>query len=287
MDRNDKLLPVFHAMRTYSDKVVLCSVSSSTELKVTQNEHYHNYFQIYYVTKGCLMHKVDNHFIRLVQGDCFIIPPNVPHKIEIDIAKSSFYSFSFYESFLSNEDLQQPMIQKLFSDLSYNSIMGRLVLTTKEALHMDGLMRMAKDEFDNIYPGFECVLASLLTSILIMLSRVYEREESSAKYKDVVLSTVEYIRNHCTEKLTVKTVASRIYLSEPTFYRIFKQATGQSFKNYLTTVRIQYACDLIRTSKMPILQVAECVGYNNYSSFYRAFINKIQMSPTEYEQSFR
>ncbi len=43
--------------------------------------HTHEYFQIYYISKGSLMHFIGNKSSKLYQGDMFIIPPGVVHYI--------------------------------------------------------------------------------------------------------------------------------------------------------------------------------------------------------------
>jgi len=286
MAENMKLQAEFRPFDTSADRKIPCSVASSSDLRLTQTEHYHDYYQIYYITKGGLNHSVNGHIIHLVRGDCFIIPPYTIHSIKIDDPKSSFYSFSFYDSFLSADITRQRAIQSLFSNLTPDGIMGRLVLEPDEAVHMDELMHFAREEFDNTKPGFECVLSSLLTTILTILSRVYARKKYKFKYNNAILSVIEYIKEHYSEEITVKDITNRVFLSEATFFRIFKQTTGQSFKNYLTTVRIQKACKILREHNASITQAALSCGYGNYSSFFRAFSKQMLMSPIEYQKSY-
>ena len=113
---------------------------------------------------------------------------------------------------------------------------------------------------------------------------MYEREECDFKHNNAVLTSIEYIKQHYAEPLLARDLANRVFLSEATFYRVFKRATGQSFKSYLTMVRIRSACTLLKKRTIPITQVAYQCGYGNYSSFYRAFYQQMQMSPIQYLQ---
>ena len=61
--------------------------------------HTHEYFQIYYVIKGRLIHYVENDSSVLVRGDMFIVPPRVVHYIKPE-ASTVFYSFSFMPDFI-------------------------------------------------------------------------------------------------------------------------------------------------------------------------------------------
>lgn len=276
---------VFHPIRNYPNKSLPCSVSSSKSLSITQEIHYHDYYQIYYVNKGSLIHHVSGHYIRLMRGDCFIVPPYMAHKIEINPTSSSFYSFSFFESFLPEYIKEQQNIKKLFSVLTPTGILGRLVLSSGELIRVDELMRFAMEEFTASEPGYDCVLQGILASILILLSRTYEREEPEFKHNAAILACMEYINQHFSEKLTTKDIAGQLYFSEATFYRTFKRMTGHSFKEYLTMIRIRHACTLLRDKSEPIFVIAAKCGYGNYSAFYRAFLQEMQVSPIEYRQS--
>ena len=60
--------------------------------------HTHEYFQIYYIAKGSLVHFIENTSSKLCQSDMFIIPPGVVHYIYPE-PNTVFYSFSFMPDF--------------------------------------------------------------------------------------------------------------------------------------------------------------------------------------------
>ena len=86
-----------YKIRNNATEYLGCSVSTSEEIPLTQKSHYHDYYQIYYVRRGSLIHTVDGKYIKVMQGDSFIVPPFVTHKIAIDDASARFVSFSFFE----------------------------------------------------------------------------------------------------------------------------------------------------------------------------------------------
>ena len=66
------------------------------------NLHSHNYFQIYYVIRGTILHHIKNSSAKLTSGDVFILPPNLPHYIEVPEGNADFYSMSFTSDFFQN-----------------------------------------------------------------------------------------------------------------------------------------------------------------------------------------
>lgn len=285
MSVNDRAKP---NAALYSFKVseggIDCSVQVSSQIKLTQQAHFHEHYQIYYVRKGTLTHHVNGQTAKVMRGDCFIIPPLTVHKIEIDPLQAEFSSFSFFEDFIPTHLLGQEMTNRLLAIINTSNLRGRLPLNSKEMLHMEKFMSMAREEFKEAEEGYLAVLQGILAGILIILARAYLRDKSD-QHSSVILETLEYVNAHYAENLTVQNVAKRMYLSESTFYRTFKQATGYSFKEYLTVLRIRQACILLRDKSVSITTVALECGYSNYSAFYRSFMQQMQISPHEYRQS--
>lgn len=66
--------------------------------------------------------------------------------------------------------------------------------------------------------------------------------------------------------------------------RILKQRYGKSFREKLLEMRLQVACDLLRSSPKTIGQIAECVGYSTPSNFTAFFRQATGMTPGEYRK---
>ncbi len=276
-----------YRIRNNSPQYLGCSVSTSEEIPLTQKSHYHDYYQIYYVLRGSLMHTVDGKYIKIMQGDSFIVPPFLTHKIEIEGASASFVSFSFFEDFISKEAGESETIKAFFDKIASGNLIGRIVLDQDDLVTMNNLTAFARNEFKAKKPGYIQILKGVLTSMLVILSRNYGMTEHTDKSNIVLLSAIEYIHQHFNEKLTIRELSGHLFYSEATINRVFKLHTGLSFKQYLTMVRIRNARGLLRDTDTDISMVALNSGYENYSAFYRAFVNQMQMSPYDYRKFYR
>lgn len=102
--------------------------------------------------------------------------------------------------------------------------------------------------------------------------------------EDVVIQkAIEYINTHYDMDLTREEVADSVFLSSAYFSRFFKQKTGLSFFDYLTTVRMQKSIELLGT-KMRISDIAEKVGYQSRNRFFINFRQYTSYNPTEYRK---
>jgi transcriptional regulator GlxA family with amidase domain len=85
-------------------------------------------------------------------------------------------------------------------------------------------------------------------------------------------------------------VASMIHLSgmsERTFVRRFKQATGMSPIEYVHTLRLEEAKQLLESDDAPVEAIAQEVGYEDAAFFGRLFRRKVGITPIQYRKRFR
>ena len=104
-----------------------------------------------------------------------------------------------------------------------------------------------------------------------------------SKTKDTALIRALYaLHRGFTENITEATLAKEVGMSEAHLSRRFRQAFGVGVKEYLTSLRINYASWLMDNTDMPLIEVAEESGFSVYSSFYRAFLKSVKKSPNKY-----
>lgn len=93
-----------------------------------------------------------------------------------------------------------------------------------------------------------------------------------------------FIDENFAEKIMVREVAYFVGLERSYFYKLFKQQTGVSPQEYLLTVRLLRAKELMREGEMTLSEIAYAVGYENYIGFSRAFKGREGLSPSEFMQ---
>lgn len=96
----------------------------------------------------------------------------------------------------------------------------------------------------------------------------------------------DYIEMHLTEELTREMVAEAVHLNVDYAARIFKQKNGMAMMNYISARRIARAAKLLKTTNLPILEVAYHAGFINNSHFTIAFRKEMGLSPSQYRKQF-
>lgn len=102
-----------------------------------------------------------------------------------------------------------------------------------------------------------------------------------------IQSTVDFIESFYMNEISVEDMASNLGLNRSYFSKIFKKATQKSPQDFLIQYRINKACELLRSTSMPIMQIAHLVGYHNQFHFTRAFKNLMNLPPQEWRKRNR
>ncbi len=99
-------------------------------------------------------------------------------------------------------------------------------------------------------------------------------------------ATLQYLKENFSESLRLPEVARKAGFSVPSFSRAFKQETGTSFLAYLRTLRIEQAKLLLRTTSLPLAQVAQSCGFQSEHRLIRSFKKETSLTPGGYRKEF-
>lgn len=113
-------------------------------------------------------------------------------------------------------------------------------------------------------------------------SKLLEVGREEARYGRVIKEAIQYIEKHLHEVISMKQVAEHLHLNASYFSVLFKEQTGVTFSDYLTRLRLQKAKELLTTTKMPIWEIAEKVGYSTDKYFIKVFKDNEGVSPRHY-----
>jgi two-component system, response regulator YesN len=113
------------------------------------------------------------------------------------------------------------------------------------------------------------------------LKKEYKPSQSAA---DMMEEALDYIRSNFKTDLGVEKTAEQVGLSVSYFSLLFKQKTGLTFLDYLTNVRMEYACLFLQNTDLKTYEIAEKVGYTDQRYFSQVFKRKMKKTPSEYRK---
>lgn len=112
-------------------------------------------------------------------------------------------------------------------------------------------------------------------------------QNSKRDYAQEIINSIHtYISAHYADEITLSSIAQVVHLSPYYISKLFKKTTGENFIDYLTSVRMERAMELLTSPGVRVYDVAEQVGYKStkhFSQVFRAYTGK---TPSEYRQIY-
>lgn len=133
---------------------------------------------------------------------------------------------------------------------------------------------------------YDLKLRSLITDLMI---EIFRKEELAAQIQPEKHSSIDNYKNLLSEietkydYITFSDAADFMKLSEPYFSKFFRKVSGMTFSQYLNTVRLEHAIELLKnnTEHLAITEIAAKCGFDTIRHFNRVFKDITGMSPRQ------
>jgi len=123
---------------------------------------------------------------------------------------------------------------------------------------------------------------------ILMSALAFRDARTSSLYTGMIQQAKAYIDHHYADpNLSLNEVAAHVSLSSSHFSVVFSQEARQTFKDYLTEIRIKKAKELLRTTALRSADISYQVGYNDPHYFSHVFRKNTGLSPTEFRSQAR
>lgn len=105
-----------------------------------------------------------------------------------------------------------------------------------------------------------------------------------AQSSSVIDKAKEYIGTKYNKDISLDDVSREVDISPYYFSKIFKEATGENFIEYVTNIRISKAKELLQNSELSMKEICAAVGYSDPNYFSRTFKKNVGVTPTEFKE---
>lgn len=173
-----------------------------------------------------------------------------------------------------------------------------VIIITKEQGCKYGLAALQAGADD--YISFSLVKKELAVRVKARLNKKHKSDEVIFEGVDIDLNTIYpiedrilikksliYINNNISSLKKVEDLATYIGKSERYINTIFTEYLGETVFEYIRNLRINIAKELILTTRILVVDIAEEVGYSSAENFSTAFKAVVGFSPTEYRKQAR
>ena len=102
-------------------------------------------------------------------------------------------------------------------------------------------------------------------------------------YQDELFDRIHaYVESNICEPLTIAEICQQFSLSRSSLQLLFRNAVNQSPKKFISDMKLEKSCQMLRENKYTISEISLKLGYSSIHYFSNAFNQKYQISPSEY-----
>jgi len=193
----------------------------------------------------------------------------------------------FVDTYVSEQN------SKAFSSVLYCAYFGIKIATEciRAIEEYGGVAESVYPDFNNIneYVKKFVNVDQIINEMKKLVSAVIEyRDKTIDSGALIVEEAKKYIETHINDPdLNLNEVANHVALSPNYFSYIFKKVTGDTFIKYVTATKIEFAKELLKTTKMSTAEVAERVGYSDTNYFISVFRRICGITTREYRRKYQ
>lgn len=236
--------------------------------------HWHDYFELEIVLGGEGEHIYNNTKYMLSRGSIYLM---------------SYYDF---HELKAREDMQMLKLQfnenvlpdKLNDFLFLSQNRFCCSVDENEVQHIIKLFDILKREESRGGLFSEMLIKNLIAEIIITVIRNSSNDKTrttTTRLQDAVA----YIHNNFREPLSLGILAKHCNVTPNYLGAQFSKKMGISFCDYLNTVRLRYACNLLDSTELSIKEIAFASGYSSVEYFGYVFKKFLGISPLEYKKN--
>ena len=234
---------------------------------------YYERFVISYLVDGRGTVTMDGKSFSIEKGDLYFIEPSV---IAQKTTKTNAYKYYYIA-------ISGPDCEEMFARAGY--------------LKENPVIKL-NDDFVKDLMADICNISRELTfsymlkmriSFLQLLEYLYNKNKQNElliSNKPIILveGIKQYIDMNYQNVFSIRDISALFHYTQPYISKVFKENCGKTIKTYITEFRINKACYLLRASNLSVLEIALEVGFQDVSTFCRAFKRCKGCSPNKFRK---
>lgn len=259
------------------DYLIYCQIAGIQKIGDAYFNELNNFpnYMINYTTHGKGYFKINGIETIVEEGD-LIFAQNSNHHILKKLPNQD-WTFSFIHIFESAivSNIYQEFVNKY----------GFVVKGVKREFvtpYIQKIIKLLREK----QTDYELKISSLVYEMLL---NIVENASADTEEKiDISISNVvSYIKNNFDKKITIKDILSHTTYSKNHMERLFKEKMHMTMKDYLYSLRLRRAQELLITTDLTLKEIAEATGLSEYRALHYLFTHNIGCTPNEFRTNQR
>lgn len=238
--------------------------------------HWHDYFEFELIISGEGEHIYNNQKYKIGPGDAHLMSYFNFHAMTA-ITDIETYCIHFNETVLDEE---------ISRFLALNLHRFHCHFSPEETKKLCENIEQLSEEYSQQMPFFSQVQRSLISSLVISVIRK-TTDSTQIHTPKLIQQAIAYTHSNFRKNLTLEILAKYLSISKNHLGVTFKKWIGSSYNDYLNTVRLKHACNLLSVSDLSIKEIAFESGYHSVEYFVYRFKYNLNVTPSEYRKQIK
>lgn len=248
--------------------------------------HYHDFNKIVIFISGNVTYVIEGKAYRLKPFDILFVNEGDVHRPIIDSSEAYERIILWVNSkFLEEHNYEDSNLLSCFETSSRRKL-SLLRPSPHETAWIRTILSQLEEGVRDQGFASKVLKNALFLQLIVKLNRLFMGNEIVSpdvdiQYDEKIEKILEFINQNLEGDLSIDRLSSELFISKYYLMHRFKSQTGYTIHSYILQKRLIKASGLIRSGRQIGEVCVEC-GFNDYSSFVRAFKNHFGVSPREY-----
>ncbi|MDE6169519.1 MAG: AraC family transcriptional regulator [Acetatifactor sp.] len=251
--------------------------------------HTHNYIEVIYMCSGCTRHVINGENVTLEQGELLFLSQSAVQEIypagEDDIAVNFIILPEFFEYGLNMMEPEENLLRSFIIDClrGKNESGGYLHFRVADVLPVQNLVENLIWTIWHRQPNRRRTNQITMGLLFLQLMNCMDKVETveGAGQQKLMITVLSYIETHYRDG-ELNELAGKLHYDVYWLSREIRRRTGRTYTELVQARRLNQAAYLLTSTAMPVLQVAQEVGYDNISYFHKIFYKKYGTTPRKF-----
>ena len=239
--------------------------------------HLHTHVEIVLVHDGVTVAGADDIECQVEAGDLFIAFPNQIH-----------YYLDEAERVPHDILIVSPEICPEFSQIFKTMLPTSPLLknAAENARIADAIKNVIEVHKENASFA-DTEVRGYLLALFSELFRVMPLAENGSCETDIMKSIIHFCYENYDTDISLQSISDELHISRYYISHLFNRKLHTGFNDYVNSLRISRAAEMLKSGDTPITEIAYAVGYNSIRTFNRCFQEIMRTTPKEYRSRVR
>lgn len=253
--------------------------------------HWHEELEFGYILNGSIQLITTSQSCQLHKGEAFFINTNVLCTMErTNTAPNGIFDSHLFHPVFLGGHFKSIFTTKYLNPVLQNRKLEILAIRGENSRQKKILEKLKQLSFLQKEENTEFQTRNLFSDIwLLLLAEIQENETCSSAsnlvQQERIQTMLSFIHQHYQEKISLEDIAHSASVSKRECLRCFQKGIHKTPNEYLQDYRIEAAARLLRSTTLPVLDIALQTGFSNGAYFGKMFKEAYHMTPGQYRKN--